>query len=234
MPGFLFLDLAVGSTSDNNSDFPFQLQRWKARDQDAQYSKWSAGGATTSPRPSPPNFLSLAPAHSALPSPRRPAPPRPGNSLACRVQTIFPYESSHSPPDRFYMLSSRSPARRPRPIFDVPCPQPPRCPRWTRPVRAQGFLPSHLAPCTGLTVHSSQCSARARPRAHLPLCIFFPSIPERSSGKPGDRAQSVLRGPVDSAECGTYCLCLGPQLAVGRASGGRWPLRGAGAGGPQS
>ena len=52
----------------------------------------------------------------------------------------------------------------------------------------------------------------------------------------GTERRAGEQAALDSQEFGTYCLLLGllPGPPLGRASGGRWPLRGAGAGGPQS
>lgn len=130
-PQLYFPGLEVGSTTGNN-----------ARPLNAVPARGSAGrgGAGLSvdqqraqgPRPaeSAPKFLILQPAHSPRPLPPQPSTPAAPGTLSSlqRGQTIFPYESSHSLPDRFHILGSKLPAKRPRPIFDVlsayPAPRP--------------------------------------------------------------------------------------------------------------
>lgn len=206
------------------------------------------------PRPaqSAPKFLILQPAHSLRPLPPQPSTPAAPATLSSlqRGQTIFPHESSRSLPDCFYILGSKFPARRPHPILDVLSPtsrSDPLFPGGTPPCAIRTPSCAHHAalhppfPLLGAfisTPHSgcAPFSPRARRRRPPPLLpsLSFRSIPSSQfkSRTPWIRRRVRHQVALVSPKFGTYCLLLGPPL--GRASGGRWPLRGAGAGDPQS
>lgn len=192
---------------------------------------------------------------SAPPPPLRPAPPRPQeHCLACRegkqsflMNHLIAFLITHS-------LGSKFPTRRPHPIFDVLSPHPasrPHFPRSTSqcalrtppvPTRAVQHPPFSLL--GGVHLHPDPECGPFYPRAPRTSPHHLPSIPEppehpESQFKlrtPGTKRRARYQAALDSQKCGTYCLLLGLLLGppLGRASGGRWPLRGAGAGGPQS
>lgn len=133
----------------------------------------SAEGARTPPCPvrakvsqAPTRPLSAPPP----PQPGTPAAPATLSSLQ-RGQTIFPYESSHSLPDCFYILGSKFPARRPQPIFDVLSPT----------SRSDPLFPSGTAPCA---LRTPSCANHVA--LHTPFLLLgaFTSIPPARGARP--------------------------------------------------
>lgn len=131
------------------------------------------------PRPakSAPKFLILQPAHSPRPLPPQPSTPAAPATLSSlqRGQTIFPYESSHSLPDSFYILCSKLPARRPRPIFDVlspqPAPRPPPAPNSPVVLHSErSGLPPVPTPAALPPALSGAFISTLPPRVHCLLC----------------------------------------------------------------
>lgn len=242
-----FLGLELGFPLRNSPHFPLQLPAGRA----------GQGGTVLNLDPQRARGPPPCPVPSEVSHPpTRPlsAPPPPAaqqHCPACRGQTIFPYESFRSLPDGLYILGSECLARHPHPISDVPCPRPalrPPFPQGYSTVRAQhpacahaSGAPSSTPAPEGAHLHPPHPGCvplpprvpRKRPR-HPSSTTESPEHPEPpfKGRTPGTRRRLRHRGAPDAPKFGTYCLLLGPPL--GRASGGRWPLRGAGAGGPQS
>lgn len=217
----------------------------------------SAEGARTRPAKSAPKFLNLQPAHSPRPLPLGPAPPRPQeHCLACREgkqsfpvnhRTAFPIAFTSWAPNS--QLGTRIPSStyfspHPRPDPHFPCCTPQRAlgtPSCANSGRDASSSPTPGGRSSTLPAQGARPSLPGRrPRA---LTICPPSLSLRSipslilgCGLPGTERRAEYQVALDSQKFGTYCLLLGLLLGppLGRASGGRWPLRGAGAGGPQS
>lgn len=182
--------------------FRLQLLRGEARDPRSGSPYWSAEGAKTPPYPLRSKVSHPPTRPLSVPLPPQsstPAAPATLSSLQ-REQTIFPYESSHSLPDRFYILGSKFfLTRRPHPVFDALSPAPRSDPLFPgcNPMGALGTLscanssraPSstpapggvHLHPIPGVHSLFSQDTREAPFHHHLPsIIISLPSPSLRS------------------------------------------------------